>query len=314
MPHPSFLAHKPVGRARFGGLRSVLAVALAALVAALVAACGGDPVPPPAEEPRPRLRLVSAEPSAGPATPAIQTPVPAAPRGVIGQDDRRPVDSQEWPWSAIGRINRGVDAGFCTGVLVGPDRVVTAAHCLYDQRRRAMVHPADLHFVAGYDRGSFVAHSTARDVLLPSPSAGSTPFNRPQEGWAVLVLEQRLAIPPVAMAGAYTIGGSGRLVRAGYGQDRAHALSAHFDCRLLAREDGPGSLSHNCDAVRGESGSPLLWFVDGRPPVVIGITLGTRGIGSDARGTGVDAGAFRDAALRSADAGAPVPALALRPE
>ena len=275
-------------------------LALAAGLVAL-AGCGGAPIE--RSEPEPRLRLVTtAEPSAGPATPAIQPLLPprAVPQGVIGADDRRPVDSGSWPWSAIGRVNRGIDSGFCTGVLVGADRVVTAAHCVYDRQRRGPVHPADLHFVAGYDRGSFVAHATARRVFLPTADAGSGPFGRPQDGWAVLVLERPLAIPPLGLASAQAASGDGRLVRAGYGQDRAHALSAHFDCRVFGGNAGPGSLSHTCDAVRGDSGSPLLWFATGRAPVVVGITVGTRGSGSGTTGTGIDAGEFRDAVLRSA--------------
>lgn len=58
-------------------------------------------------------------------------------RGVFGADDRRPVvDTTEYPYGAVGLVQAThPDPQItvnCTGALVGPKLLITAAHCLYD--------------------------------------------------------------------------------------------------------------------------------------------------------------------------------------
>ncbi|MEM8798570.1 MAG: trypsin-like serine protease, partial [Pseudomonadota bacterium] len=41
-------------------------------------------------------------------------------------------------WEAVGKLN--IDGrGFCTGALIAPDIVLTAAHCLYDKETGARI-------------------------------------------------------------------------------------------------------------------------------------------------------------------------------
>lgn len=58
--------------------------------------------------------------------------------GIIGVDNRTPVDSKSLPWSAIGRINRE-SGGFCTGVLIATNKALTAAHCPVEFTRWSLV-------------------------------------------------------------------------------------------------------------------------------------------------------------------------------
>jgi protease YdgD len=50
---------------------------------------------------------------------------------------------------------------------------------------------------------------------------------------------------------------------AGDGRDRAHVPLAHVGCHLTGQAM-PGVFIHDCDAVQGESGGPVLAIENGR--------------------------------------------------
>ena len=86
-------------------------------------------------------------------------------RVFFGQDDRQFVDSTVYPWSAIGKLVLQ-SGGHCSGAMVAPNVVLTAAHCLFMGDGSRRIDPP-ARFMAGYDRGQFVASAGAVGHYVP---------------------------------------------------------------------------------------------------------------------------------------------------
>lgn len=216
--------------------------------------------------------------------------------GIIGRDDRIILDTRQWPWVAIGRVNRET-GGFCTGTLVRPNVVVTAAHCLFDKRRRKQIAPHRLHFLAGYNRGDFVEHARVKDYVTSRSATDpqSSSIFAVSDDWTLLYLERAIEVRPIAIAPVPASAEGkkkNRVSRAGYEQDRAHILSLHTDCSFEVEATQRNLLLHDCDLTHGGSGSPLLSFPAPDTPQIIAIAVGSMHIDGEEIGLAVASGAF----------------------
>ncbi len=181
--------------------------------------------------------------------------------GVGPGDDRVAVDPSSMPWRAIGRVQTEL-GGRCTGFLVAPRTVVTAAHCLYLRRPNAYVRPGSVHFLLGYARGGYVAHARIAAFRVGPGYDPARPHAASGADWALLTLDAPLGTPERILGLAATPPAPGTpLQLGGYGQDRAEVIAADLDCsvKALLRDDaGQLLVQHSCNGAAGTSGAPLL--------------------------------------------------------
>ncbi len=243
--------------------------------------------------------------------PRVQIP-PAhqLPDNIATSFHRRAVDSSESPWRSIGRVNIGGRA-HCSGSLVADDIVLTAAHCLFAKHTGEMVVPSIVHFLAGYARGEYEAHSKVISYSV-SPQfdgkRGAAAANLPND-WALLKLEKsigkeqgfinlheslKLNLNDTHSTNAPEIVrlSTSKITTAGYPGDRSHVLSLEEECKITGSLAKGHVMVTNCISIKGDSGGPVLQFIDEKW-VLIGIQVASTKFGNRNASIGVSALAFR---------------------
>ncbi|WP_312242113.1 serine protease [Pantoea sp.] len=189
----------------------------------------------------------------------------------FGKDHRQAISEvSAVPWDAIGQLETE-SGNLCTATLISAHLALTAGHCLLTPPGN-FDKPVALRFMAGskgwryeiHDIDARVEPTLAKKLKADGEGWIVPPDAAPFDYGLVILHNPPSGITPIPLfdgsRGELTaaLKQSGRKVtQAGYPEDHLDTLYSHSDC-LVTGWAQRAVLSHQCDTLPGDSGSPLL--------------------------------------------------------
>ncbi|HDU2652114.1 TPA: serine protease [Yersinia enterocolitica] len=190
----------------------------------------------------------------------------------FGKDDRTAVtNGSQWPWQAIGQVETA-SGNLCTATLISPRLALTAGHCVLAPPGK-IDRAVALRFIShnGHWKYQITSLETLVDAKLgkklkPDGDGWIVPPAAAAYDYALIRLTNKKPLPikplPLWDGTANELTQAlkqvdRKITQAGYPLNHLDTLYSHEDC-LITGWAQQGVLSHQCDTLPGDSGSPLL--------------------------------------------------------
>ncbi len=172
-------------------------------------------------------------------------------------------------WEAVGRIDIG-RRGFCSGAMIAPQLVLTAAHCLFDNQTGARLPDSELRFRAGLRNGRSEAdRGVRRSAVHPEyRHVGTIGSTRVAHDLALLELDRPIQLSNVQPFAVYSEPRRGDEIGVvSYARGRSEVPSLEERCHVLQR-DRMGVVTMSCSVDFGASGAPVFALSHGQVRIV----------------------------------------------
>ena len=185
------------------------------------------------------------------------------------------VDANVFPWSSVGKIYNSARSS-CTGSVIGLDKVLTAAHCLFNRATARFLQPDALHFLLGYKGGEYRSHARVASYAI-APDYNPNDANKSiMADWAILTLMEPVPKDTVRLPLSRNRSVIGeRVMVGGFSQRYPFKMTADTDCAVRGMLPN-GLIVHDCAVMHGVSGAPLL-AATGPDVRVVGVHVATAG-------------------------------------
>ncbi len=182
-------------------------------------------------------------------------------------------------WEAVGRLNFA-NRSFCTGALIAPDLVLTAAHCLFDRDSGRAYAAQEIEFLAGWRNGRANAQAQVGRAIIHPEFEFQGDDRSVRVGYDLALLQLSRPIKQASVVPFETQARPRKGAEVGvvsYGRGRSESPSLQEVCHVLARRSGTLVLS--CDVDFGSSGAPIFVVDDAGVPRIVSVISAMAEIG-----------------------------------